>query len=183
MVCGYIRVSTVEQNVARQEELLKGHGIEKVFMDKCSGKSKDRPALTDLLDYVREGDVVVIESFSRLARNTQHLLELVQLLGEKGVVLKSVKESINTSTATGKLMLTVVGAIATFERDCLLERQREGIEIAKSRGVYKGRKPVAPKNYEELVEKYTKREIKTKTELAEKLGVSRKTLYNLMSRC
>lgn len=180
MICGYIRVSTVEQNISRQEETMKKFKAEKIFVDKVSGKDKNRPQLKDLLDFVREGDVVVVSDFSRFARNTSDLLELSQVLESKGVKLISSKENIDTSTPTGKLMLTLVGAIATFERDCLLERQREGIEIAKQKGVYKDRKPIKLNNFDEMVEKYKIREISTKTELAKVLGLSRKTLYNLM---
>ncbi|MFI3226214.1 MAG: recombinase family protein [Clostridia bacterium] len=181
MVCGYIRVSTIEQNISRQEETMKNFKVERVFIDKVSGKNKNRPKLQELLEFVRDGDVVVVSDFSRLARNTGDLLELSQILESRGVSLVSSKENIDTKTATGKLMLTLIGAIATFERDCLLERQREGIEIAKAKGVYKGRKRVQPQNFDEMVDKYNRREIKTKTDLAKNLGISRKTLYSLMS--
>lgn len=181
MIVGYVRVSTEEQNTARQEETLRKYDVEKCFTDKISGKSTDRPALKEIIEFVREGDTVVIESFSRLARNTKDLLELVQIFEDKGVGLISSKESIDTKTPTGRLMLTMIAAISTFERDCLLERQAEGIAIAKANGVYKGRKRVQPVNFEEMVKKYNKREIKTKSELATLLGISRKTLYNLMN--
>ena len=111
MKVAYIRVSTVEQNEARQLEAMQGKGIEKYFTEKVSGKNTDRPQLQKMLDYVREGDTVYIHDFSRLARSTKDLLEIVELLNNKGVTLISNKENIDTSTPTGKLMLTMIGAI------------------------------------------------------------------------
>ena len=181
MLCGYIRVSTEEQNTSRQEATLKGYDVEKVYVDKTSGKNTNRPKLKELLEFVRHGDTVVISDFSRLARNTTDLLSLVETLESKGVKLISSKESIDTATPTGKLMLTMVGAISTFERECLLERQREGIAIAKAKGVYKGRQKTRPENFDILLEKYKTREIKTKSELAQMLGISRQTLYSLIN--
>ena len=178
----YVRVSTVEQNEARQVEALKGYGIEKWFIEKVSGKNMNRPELQNLLDYVREDDIVYIHDFSRLARSTKDLLEIVERLNEKKVVLISNKENLDTSTATGKMMLTVIGAINEFERQNLLERQREGIEIAKRNNVYKGRKPVEvdQKLFDDLFQKYMKREI-NKVEMANKLNISRPTLDKLLN--
>ena len=116
MIVQYIRVSTVEQNEARQVEALKKYGAEKTFLEKISAKDTNRPQLQAMLDFVREGDTVVIHEFSRLARNTKDLLDIVENLNNKGVHLISNKENLDTSTATGKLMLTVIGAIAEFER-------------------------------------------------------------------
>ena len=142
MKVAYIRVSTEEQHEARQKEAMKGFGIDKYFIEKKSGKDADRPQLQAMLEFVREGDTVYIHSLDRLARSTKDLLAIVEQLQAKGVELHSNKESIDTSTATGKLMLTMIGAIAEFERQNLLERQREGIAIAKQQGKYKGRKPI-----------------------------------------
>src|SRR5574344_556280 len=136
----YVRVSTVEQNEDRQIEALKVHKIDKWFTEKVSAKDMNRPQLNSMLDYIRKGDVVFIHDLSRLARSTQDLLNIVQQLSDKGVHLVSDKANIDTSTPTGKLMLTMIGAINTFERENMLERQREGISIAKSKGKYKGRK-------------------------------------------
>ena len=130
MNVAYIRVSTAEQNEARQLEALEKFGIEKWFKEKVSAKDTNRPQLQELLNFVRENDTVYIHDFSRLARNTKDLLEIVEQLTEKNVALVSNKESIDTSTPTGKLMLTMIGAIYEFERQNLLERQKEGIEIA-----------------------------------------------------
>lgn len=127
----YVRVSTAEQNEARQIEALKKHNIDKWFTEKVSGKNMNRPQLEAMLDYVREGDTVYIHDFSRLARSTKDLLSIVEQLQEKGVHLVSNKENLDTSTPTGKLMLTMIAAINEFERENLLERQREGIAIAK----------------------------------------------------
>lgn len=144
MKVGYIRVSTEEQNTERQEALMRELGAEKVFMEKATGKTrKDRTQLEAMLQYVREGDVVVAESISRIARNTKDLLDIVERLEYKGVDFISKKEAIDTKTPSGKFMLTVFGAIAQLEREYILDRQREGIEIARQKGKYKGRKPLA----------------------------------------
>lgn len=178
----YIRVSTAEQNEARQIEGLKKYGIDKWFTEKVSGKNQNRPELQRMLEYVREGDTVYIHDFSRLARNTADLLSLVENLTEKGVTLISNKECVDTSTPTGKLMLTMIGAIAEFERTNLLERQREGIAIAKEQGKYdkNGRKPKEiDDKFRELYPKYEAREMSL-TRFAEELNVSRNTAYKLI---
>ena len=182
MKVAYIRVSTVEQHEARQMEAMKGFGIDKYFIEKKSGKDVDRPQLQSLLEFVREGDTVYIHSLDRLARSTKDLLAIVEQLQAKGVELHSNKESIDTSTPTGKLMLTMIGAIAEFERQNLLERQREGIAIAKEEGKYKGRKQLRPDAWEEAYAKYRAREIKSVSELAKVLGISRPTVYKLIEQ-
>ena len=138
MRVGYCRVSTAEQNTARQEVLMEKLGVDKIFIDKCSGKNTDRPALKEMLAFVREGDVVIVESISRLARNTRDLLSLVDKFTELGVGFISQKENIDT-TSTGKFILTVFGAISELERDRILERQAEGIKEARKMGKYRGR--------------------------------------------
>jgi len=142
MHVGYVRVSTIEQNEARQLEAMKQYPIERMFIEKASAKDTNRPRLQELLAFVRDGDVVHIHDFSRLARSVKDLLEVVEKLNAKGVALVSNKENIDSSTPTGKLMLTMIGAINEFERTNLLERQREGVAIAKRDGAYKGRKGV-----------------------------------------
>ena len=179
MNIAYIRVSTVEQNEARQVEALKPHGIEKWFMEKVSGKDTNRPELQSMMDFCREGDTIYIHDFSRLARNTRDLLDIVDALEKKKVYLVSNKENIDTSTPTGKLMLTLIGAIAEFERTNMLERQREGIAIAKAAGKYKGRKPVQVNDFDINYEKYKRREI-NKSQLARELNISRPTLDKLI---
>lgn len=137
MKIGYIRISTLDQNTARQEVLMEALGVDEVYIDRMSGKSADRPEMRRMLEYVRRGDTVVVESISRFARNTRDLLELVERLTEKGVEFVSQKEAIDTTTPTGKFMLTVFGAVAELEREYILQRQQEGIAIAKANGIYK----------------------------------------------
>ena len=139
---GYIRVSTQEQNTIRQEVLMETLGVDEVYIDRMSGKDTNRPELQKMMEYVRKGDTVIVESISRFARNTRDLLELVERLTAKGVEFVSKKEAIDTTTPTGKFMLTVFGAVAELEREYILQRQREGIAIAKANGAYRGRKPV-----------------------------------------
>lgn len=181
MIVGYVRVSTVEQNEARQLATMEKYNVERVFQEKVSAKDTNRPELNAMLDFVREGDSIVIHDFSRLARSTKDLLEIVELLKTKGVILVSAKENIDTSTPTGKLMLTMIGAINEFERTNLLERQKEGIAIAKEQGKYKGRKEVdiPDEVWNDLYSKYLNREL-NKTQLAKELGVSRPTLDKLI---
>ena len=180
MNVAYVRVSTVEQNEARQIEALQKHHIDKWFTEKISGKNTERPQLQAMLDFVREGDTVYIHDFSRLARSTKDLLELVELLHRKKVHLISNKENLDTSMPTGKLKLTMIAAINGFERANTLERQREGIAIAKRNGIYKGRKRItAPPGFAELYQQYQRREL-TKTALASAIGVSRPTLDRII---
>lgn len=181
MKVSYVRVSSVDQNEARQIEALEKHGIEKWFIEKVSGKDTNRPQLQAMLDFVREGDTVYIHDFSRLARSTKDLLDIVEELQAKKVNLVSNKESIDSSTPAGKLMLTMIGAIYEFERMNLLERQKEGIEIAKREGKFKGRsvKEIDEDQFAKYYAQYTLRQI-TKKELAEKLKISRPTLDKLL---
>ena len=179
MIVGYVRVSTVEQNESRQLVTMEKYNVEKIFQEKVSAKDTNRKELNKMLDFVREGDTVVIHDFSRLARSTKDLLEIVELLESKDVTLISAKENIDSNTPTGKLMLTMIGAINEFERTNMLERQREGIAIAKAEGKYKGRKEVKIDNFEEYYNRYKNREL-NKTQLAKELGVSRPTLDKLI---
>ena len=176
----YVRVSTAEQNEARQREALAVRGIDKWFIEKASGKNTDRPEFQKMLDWVREGDTIYIHDLSCIARSTKDLLDLLDVLREKGVALVSGKESIDTSTATGKLLVTMVAAINEFERANLLERQREGIAIAKREGKYKGRKAVTVPDLPRHYERWQRREV-SKAALARELGISRPTLDRLFS--
>lgn len=176
----YIRVSTVDQNEARQLEALKDKGIDKWYIEKVSGKDMNRPKLQEMLDYVREGDTIYIMDFSRISRSVKDLLGILDLLETKKVRLVSLKEALDTKTPTGRLMLTMIGAINEFERANLKERQAEGIAIAKEEGKYKGRKKVEVS--EEFIEgynKYLNREL-SKSALAKLLNVSRPTLNKLI---
>ena len=182
MNIGYVRVSTVEQNEGRQVEGLKKYNIDKWFTEKVSAKDTNRPQLRLMLDYAREGDTIYIHSLDRLARSTKDLLEIVETLQNKGIHLVSNKENIDTSTATGKLMITMIAAINEFERANLLERQKEGIEIAKREGKFKGRKKIDfPSNWEEVYPKYKNREI-TGNKAMELLGLKRNTFYKLKKK-
>lgn len=200
MIVGYVRVSTVEQNEARQLETMEKYGVSKLFCEKVSAKNTERPQLQAMLDFANtiykyHKDIgtnfealaeenksiltVVVHDFSRLARSTKDLLDIVQYLEERQVALISAKENIDSSTPTGKLMLTMIGAINEFERANMLERQREGIAIAKAEGKYKGRKEIKIKNFEEAYNRYLQRQL-TKTALAKELNVSRPTLDKLI---
>ena len=176
MKIGYIRVSTKEQNTIRQQYLMESLGVDEVYIDRMSGKTRDRPELNKMLDYVRKGDTVVVESISRFARNTRDLLELVEQLSTKGVEFVSQKEAIDTSTATGKFMLTVFGAVAELEREYILQRQREGITIAKEQGKYTGRKPIQHPEFAMVVSRWKRGEM-TAVEARKTLGMSASTFY------
>lgn len=176
---GYIRVSTLDQNPDRQ---LEGVQVSKVFIDKASGKDTQRPQLEALLSYVREGDTLVVHSMDRLARNLDDLRRMAQQLTGRGVRIEFVKESL---TFTGEdspmanLLLSVMGAFAEFERALIRERQREGISLAKQRGVYRGRKKaLSESRIEELRRRVEARE--PKAALAREFGISRASLYEYL---
>ena len=182
MNIAYIRVSTIEQNESRQLEGLKKYNIDKIFEEKISAKNMSRPKLQEMLDFAREGDSIYIWDFSRLARSTKDLLEIVEKIKGKGINLISVKENLDTNTPTGKLMLTMIGAINEFERANLLERQKEGIIIAKQKGKYKGRKEIGyPENWNEIYDRWKNREI-TANEAMKKLNLKRNTFYKLVNK-
>lgn len=176
----YVRVSSIDQNEARQRESLEKYKIDKWFSEKVSGKNMDdRKELQSMLEWVREGDTVYVHDFSRLARSTKDLLGISDLLQKKKVNLISIKENLDTSTATGELMLTMIAAINEFERKNLLERQAEGIALAKKRGAYKGRKRIEIKNFDQYYERYMKREI-SKSGISRELNISRPTVDRLI---
>ncbi|MFV0361470.1 MAG: recombinase family protein [Suipraeoptans sp.] len=181
MNVAYIRVSTVEQNESRQIEALEKQNIEKWFTDKVSGKDTNRPQLQVMLDYVREGDTIYVHDFSRLARSTKDLLSINEKIKAKGAHIVSNKENIDSSTPTGKLMLTMIGAIAEFERQNMLERQAEGIAIAKREGKFKGGqvKKIDNKTWEQYYNQYIRREL-TKIDFSKALKISRPTLDKLI---
>ena len=151
-------------------------GVDEVYIDRMSGKNTNRPELQKMMDYVRRGDMVIVESISRFARNTRDLLELVERLTEKGVEFVSKKEAIDTTTPTGKFMLTVFGAVAELEREYILQRQREGIAIAKELGKYTGRKAIQPVNFDTVMGQWKCGEI-TAVEAMKKLNISKSTFY------
>lgn len=176
MKIGYIRISSADQNTARQEVLMQELGVEQVYIDRMSGKNTDRPELQRMMNYVREGDTVIVESISRFARNTRDLLELIDYLNRKNVEFVSKKESIDTSTPTGKFMLTIFGAVAELEREYILQRQREGVEIAKANGIYKGRKPIERENFAQVVTLWESGRI-TAVEAMRRLNLKSSTFY------
>ena len=173
---GYARVSTVGQSLDAQLQALAT--CDKIFQEKVSGAKDDRPQLSLMLDFVREGDVVMVTKLDRLARNTRHLLEISEYLHAKRVALRILNLGIDTSTPTGKLMLTMIGAIATFERELMLERQAEGIELARQRGVYKGRKPTAMAKGDE-VQALAARGL-AKAEIARRTGISLSSVQRIL---
>lgn len=181
MKVAYVRVSTDEQHEQRQMAALEKYGIERWYVEKVSGKNAKREQLQTMLDFVREDDVIYIHDLSRLARSLKDLLDILQVLDEKKVTLISNKESLDTSTATGRLMVNMIAAINQFELENLHERQREGIEEAKKRGAYKGRKKkTIPKDvWETNYRKYMSREM-NKSQFAREIGVSRPTLDKLL---
>lgn len=180
MLLGYIRVSTEEQNEERQRRALleKGVSEKKIYIDKQSGKNADRKALKEMIEFSREGDIVITESISRIARNTKDLLSIIETLKQKEVDFVSLKENIDTSTPTGKFMLTVFGAIAELERENILERQREGIAIAKERGAYQGKPKmeIDRQRFEAEVKEWRAGNI-TATECMKHLDIKPNTFY------
>lgn len=180
-IIGYIRVSSITQNDDRQ---LEGIELDKTFVDKASGKDTNRPALKDLMDYVRDGDTVIIHSMDRLARNLDDLRKLVKYFTEKDVKVKFVKENITFSgddNSMSVLLLSIMGAFAEFERSLIRERQAEGIAIAKAKGVYKGRKRALPnEQIQELKNRVNNRE--NKAQIARDFNISRTTLYRIIEK-
>lgn len=176
MKIGYIRISTAEQNIARQEVIMRDLEVDNVFVDRMSGENTNRPELQKMMNFVREGDTVIVESISRFARNTRDLLDLVEKLTEKNVEFVSKKEAIDTTTPTGKFMLTIFGAVAELEREYILQRQREGIAIAKENGIYKGRKPIERPEFAAVTALWRKGEI-TAVEAMKRLDMKSSTFY------
>lgn len=176
MVIGYVRVSTKDQCEIRQEVLMQQLGVDKVYTEKKSGKDTNRPQLQEMMAFVRQGDTVVVESISRFARNTKDFLELMDKLDRKGVAFISKKEAIDTSTPSGKFMMTVFAAIAELERSYILDRQAEGIAIAKAEGKYRGRKPKEIKDFEKWYNKVKNGETSI-SHVCKVLGIARSTWY------
>jgi len=175
---GYIRVSTEHQETARQQEIMCGYQVDRIFSEKLSGANTDRPQLRAMLDYVREEDTLYVESISRLGRSTKDLLNIIDTLTDKGVTLVSHKENIDTDTPTGKFMLTVFAALSQLEREQLKQRQREGIEIAKAQGKYTGRKPL-PTDWTRFGQLYGEWRAKNITgrDFMRRMGMSANTFY------
>lgn len=178
MLIGYIRCSTIEQNESRQQKMMDDHRVTKVFIDKASGKNTNRVALQEMLSYVRDGDTVITESISRIARSTKDLLNIIDTLTQKNVEFISLKESIDTTTPQGKFMLTVFAAMAELERENILQRQKEGIAIAKAQGKYKGKPPIKidEKQFKTVCKRWKNGEI-TATQAMKELDLKPNTFY------
>lgn len=175
-VFGYARVSRDTQNLDRQIDALKRYGVDKIYNEKMTGTKRDRPELSKLLDRITEGDTIVIESLSRLGRSTKDLIELTDLFKQKGVHLVSLKEQIDTSTSTGKLLFTLMSAIAQFERDVIADRTREGLQAARARGRKGGRPKINDSDIRKAVKLYKTNQYTVK-EIGELTGVKKSTLY------
>lgn len=175
-IFGYARVSTEQQNLDRQLDALQKYGCDTIYNEKMTGTKRDRPELAKMLDRMTDGDTVVIESLSRLGRSTKDLIELTELFEQKGVHLVSLKESIDTSTSTGKLLFTLMSAIAQFERDVIVDRTREGLKSARARGRTGGRPRTSPDAIRKAIRLYNTKEYSI-TEIEEMTGVKKSTLY------
>lgn len=175
---GYARVSTEGQELTVQLEELKAARVDKVFKEKASGVKEDRPELAKMIDYAREGDTVVVCKLDRVARSTKHLLSIVETLEAKKVAFRVLNINLDTATPTGKLMLSMLAAIGQFEREMMLERQREGIRLAKAAGAYTGRKPTARAMKERVLELLA--EGKTKQAVADELKIGVASVYRIM---
>lgn len=179
MLVGFARVSSVSQNIERQEIELKKLNCERIFIEVASGKTSNRKVLNEMLDFIREGDLVITSEFSRLCRNTKELLEIIEKIKKKGCSFKSIKESFDSETPNGKLMVTIIAAISEFERDILLERQREGIAIAKKRGAFKKNTLPIPLDFKEQFYNFNC----NKSQLSKYYGVSRPIIYRFIKEC
>ena len=176
--CGYGRVSTQDQHLEAQLQQLQEAGCDRIYQEKESGVKRDRPELAKMLDFIRAGDTVIICKLDRLARSVKDLLEIVDLLERKEVALKVLNISLDTSTPTGRLMLSMLAAIGQFEREMMLERQYEGIRLAKDAGRYKGRKPTAQAKSDQVVTLAVQGVSKAK--IAEKLSIGVTSVYRIL---
>jgi DNA invertase Pin-like site-specific DNA recombinase len=178
---GYVRISSADQNEARQLEAFKDLALYKIFVDKLSGKDTNRPMLQKMLAYATSGDTIYIRDFSRLARNTKDLLDITGNLTENGITLINLEQNIDTSTPVGKVMMTMLGAFYTFERENAKIRQAEGIAIAKAEGRYKGRATVPkPHNWPEIYEHYRTRRM-SGNDAIKALSLTRSTFYKFVN--
>ena len=176
MTRGYARVSTSDQNLDRQQDALQKYGIDKLYCEKLSGTKKSRPELDRLLKDLVEGDTVVIESLSRLGRSVKNLSELMEIFNEKNIRLVSLKETIDTTSSTGRLLFTILSSLAQFERDVLVERTNEGLAAARARGRTGGRPASNQTALQKAIALYNTKQY-TLTEIKEITGISKSTLY------
>jgi DNA invertase Pin-like site-specific DNA recombinase len=179
---GYVRVSTEDQNLHRQEDALRALNVERVFSDKISGGTTARPGLQAMLDFVREGDVLYVESISRLARSTRDLLSIIETLELRGVAFVSSKENIDTSTPQGRFVMTLFAAMAELEKATILQRQKEGIQSAKARGRRLGRpKAEFPAEWESVYSAWKSEKV-TASAAMKALGLHKTTFYMLRKK-
>ncbi len=176
MIYGYARVSTADQNLDRQTDALKNYKVDKIFCEKISGTKKNRPELDKLLLEISSGDTIVIESLSRLGRSVKNLAELMEFFNENNVRLVSLKETIDTTSSTGRLLFTIISSLSQFERDVLAERTSEGLKAARARGRFGGRPKTENEKLNKAIALY-KTKAYTITEITELTGVSKSTLY------
>jgi len=172
-----IEDSTTDQNIEPQIEALKSAGCDRIYQEQLSGVDAARPELLSMIDYCRDGDVIVCTKLDRIGRSTKDVLNITDKLTSKGVAFKCLNINLDTTTATGKMMLTIIAAVATFEREIMLERQREGIAAAKAKGVYKGRKATAKAKAEEVFRLLS--EGKTKEAIASEVGIGVASVYRI----
>lgn len=180
-IIGYARTSTADQAAGLADQIaeLESIGCSRIFSEQVSSIDADRPQLKAALDYLRDGDTFIVTKPDRLARNTSELLNIVEGLDQRGVVVRILSMDINTSTPTGKLMLTFMAGIATFERELMLERQRAGIAAAKAAGKYKGRQPTARNKADQVLA--LKAEGVGPSEIAKRLGVGRTSVHRILT--
>lgn len=177
MLVGYIRVSTEDQNLDRQEKIMEQMGVDKVYAEKISGKNTERPQLKAMLGFVREGDVIFVESISRLARSTRDLLNLLSDLTARKVEFISDKEKIDTTTPQGRFVLTIFSALAELERETLLQRQKEGICVAQTKGIRFGRPQLElPENWVEVLALWSSGKLRT-VDAVKRTGLARSSFY------
>ncbi len=179
MIFGYARVSTEEQSLDAQIDALKEAGVERVFQEKRTGKSRQRPELERLLEQLRDGDVIVVAKYDRLARSLRDLIDLVETIREKGAGFRSLAEDIDTTTSTGRLIFHVFGSIAEFERERIVERTKEGLAAARKRGRVGGRPRSLSTEAQEQIRRMRDEEHRSVTELARMFKVSRATIYRI----
>ena len=175
-IFGYARVSTEQQNLDRQIDMLQKYGVDFIYNEKMTGTKRNRPELEKLLERLTEGDTVVVESLSRLGRSTKDLIWLMETFNSKGVNLVSLKESIDTTTSTGKLLFTLMSAIAQFERDVIADRTREGLNSARARGRKGGRPRTDSEKLRKAIKLYNTQQYSL-AEIEDMTGVKRSTLY------
>lgn len=176
MIFGYARVSTQDQNLDRQTDQLKGEGCEKIFEEKVTGTKAERPELGKLLDQLRQGDILVVADLTRLSRSTRDLIDITEKLQTRGIELKSMKENIDTTTATGKAMFGMLAVMAQFERDLISERTKQGLESARARGRQGGRPKKAEDKRNLAFKMYDSKDYSI-AEITDATGISKPTLY------